>query len=73
MVKTKQPTKKQEREFLANLSPSQKEYIVFDCKEYVSKGNWNGVVYHKPSFIRRIAKKLYNWSGARFDDWPYHI
>lgn len=62
--KTRLPTKKEERDFVNNLKPSEKQYTVFPILSadelYGEPVDWNGIIYIKPkvTFWQKIKKLL---------------
>lgn len=62
-LQRKLPTKKEEKDFMDNLTLRQKEYKVFDLKpiEKFNKGNWDNKTYFTlwERIVRKLLKKDY--------------
>lgn len=61
-MKSKKVSKRQEKEFVDNLTYKDKQYTVFDLKspeELWNNGNWEGIVYTKnKNILQKIIRKI---------------
>ncbi len=60
----------QEREdakkFVESLKPSEKQYTVFDLKEYQGNGDWEGKVFYQHDTMTGVGNSLWGMLGCFF-------